>query len=334
ISEITITAISNAVDTAWVLISAVMVFHMQAGFAMLEVGSVSIKNTKNILIKNIGDSTLGAICWWLLGYGLAFGRDTGNGFAGSSGFAIKGEDDFGTQSGEFKSLAYANWLFHWAFAATAATIVSGAIAERATFTSYLIFTICITSFIYPVVVHWVWAEGGWANSESSDPLFGCGTMDFAGCGVVHMTGGLAALVAMVVVGPRSGRFNQDGTANNMPSQSTVMQTLGTLILWFGWFGFNAGSVQSLVQNYPIIAKVMVMTAISAAGGALSSSVLFKVHLGWWDSKATNNGILVGLVGITSSCATVEPEAAFVIGAIGGLVYFMSSNLLVSLRVGV
>ncbi|CAN0059051.1 unnamed protein product [Ectocarpus fasciculatus] len=224
---------------------------------MLEVGSVSIKNTKNILIKNIGDSAMGAIGWWLFGNGLAFGRDSG-GFVGVSGFALKGEDLYGTGSGNFDALAYANWIFQWTFAASATTIVSGAMAERATFGAYVLHSFLLTSFIYPVVAHWAWSDGGWASARLSDEdglLFGCGAIDFAGSGVVHMTGGMAALVGIFILGPRAGRFNEDGTSNTMPQQSAVLQTLGTFMLWWGWLGFNAGSVFSFSAAPAVAAKV-------------------------------------------------------------------------------
>ncbi|CBJ34025.1 ammonium transporter (Partial), partial [Ectocarpus siliculosus] len=223
--ETSVADVAVAVDSLWVLLGASMVFFMQAGFAMLEAGSVSIKNTKNILIKNIGDSAMGAIGWWLFGNGLAFGKDSG-GFLGTTGFALKDESMFGTTSGDFVSLSYANWIFQWAFAASATTIVSGAMAERATFGAYVLHSFLITSFIYPIVAHWAWSDGGWASArlaDDDDLLFGCGVTDFAGSGVVHMTGGMAALMGIFILGPRVGRFNEDGSSNTMPQQSAVLQ---------------------------------------------------------------------------------------------------------------
>lgn len=187
---------------------------------------MSIKNTKNILIKNIGDASLGAICWWLFGYGVAFGEDKGNGFIGGDSFALKGTNFENDEGKLLNAYGYASWLFQWAFAATAATIVSGAVAERVSFNAYVMYSIVLTSFIYPVVVHWGWSADGWASPWSEDPntrLFDCGAIDFAGSGVVHMTGGVAALFAAIVVGPRLGRFNEDGTANSLPQQSAVLQ---------------------------------------------------------------------------------------------------------------
>lgn len=324
-------SLQSDVDIFWLLFGAILVFFMQTGFAMLEVGSVSIKNTKNILIKNIGDASLGAICWWLLGYGVAFGDSSGR-FIGTSSFALKGsgfESDDGTLT---NGNAYASWLFQWAFAATAATVVSGAVAERVAFNAYVIYSIVLTSFIYPVVVHWGWA-GGWASAWADDTLlFDCGVIDFAGSGVVHMTGGVAALCAAIVVGPRIGRFNENGTANTLPQQSAVLQSLGTLILWFGWYGFNGVSTLAITGLASVAAKTMVTTTISAAFGAVTTVILAKIQMGYWDGGSANNGLLAGLVGITAGCSVVEPEGAFVIGVVSGFVYTYSSKALVMLKV--
>ncbi|CAM9782708.1 unnamed protein product [Choristocarpus tenellus] len=333
-SEPSTLQIQTDLDTLWLLLGTILVFFMQSGFAMLEVGSVSIKNTKNILIKNIGDASLGALCWWWIGYGVAFGKDSG-GFIGIDSFALKGatfENDEGKLANGY---AYASWLFQWAFAATAATIVSGAVAERVSFTAYVIYSIILTSFIYPVVVHWCWQSEGWASAwktNASDTLFNCGVIDFAGSGVVHMTGGVAALIASIVVGPRVGRFNQDGTSNTLPAQSAVLQTLGTLILWFGWYGFNGVSTLYIINLSHVAAKTMVTTTIGAGAGALSSIVLHKLSLHYWDAGAANNGILAGLVGVTASCSTIEPEGAFVIGVIAGGVYYVASKALAKFQI--
>ncbi|CAM9777356.1 unnamed protein product [Ectocarpus fasciculatus] len=324
-------ALGADMDIFWLMFGAILVFFMQTGFAMLEVGSVSIKNTKNILIKNIGDASLGAICWWLLGFGVAFG-DTSGKFIGTNTFALKGAFFEGEDGTLTNGYSYASWLFQWAFAATAATIVSGAVAERVSFNAYIIYSLVLTSFIYPVVVHWGWA-GGWAAAwREEDLLFGCGVIDFAGSGVVHMTGGLAALCAAIVVGPRTGRFNEDGSANTLPQQSAVLQSLGTLILWFGWYGFNGVSTLYIVGFAGVAAKTMVTTTISAAFGAVTTVLLGKVNLGYWDGGAANNGLLAGLVGITAGCSTCEPEGAMVIGIISGFVYTYSSKLLVMLKI--
>lgn len=324
-------SLSNDMNTMWLLFGGVMVFFMQTGFAMLEVGSVSVKNTKNILIKNIGDATIGAVCWWLLGYGFAFGESAGR-FIGTDGFALKGpqfESEDGTLTNGYN---YAFWFFQYAFAATAATIVSGAVAERVSFNAYLVYSVVLTSFVYPVVVHWGWA-GGWASAFAGENLlFGCGLLDFAGSGVVHMTGGLAALAAAYIVGPRTGRFNSDGSVNVLPEQSSVLQTLGTLILWVGWYFFNGASTLAIVGVSGIAAKAMVNTTISAAFGALTTVLLTKLNLGIWDTGSANNGVLAGLVGITAGCSVTNPEGAMIIGIVAGFVYIYSSKLLLKLRI--
>jgi len=250
----------NDMDTMWLMLGAILVFFMQTGFAMLEVGSVSIKNTKNILIKNICDAAIGAICWWLVGFGLAFGETSGR-FLGTSGYALKGEyfeaDDGTLTNGK----EYAFWLFQWAFAATTSTIVSGAVAERVSFVAYGIYAVVLTSFIYPIVVHWGWGDG-WASAFTEDRLFDCGVIDFAGSGVVHMTGGTAAFFAALLVGPRMGKFNDYGEVNSLPEQSTVLQTLGTFIIWLGWYAFNGASTLAIVGVSGIASKTMVNTTIS------------------------------------------------------------------------
>ncbi|CAN0020123.1 unnamed protein product, partial [Sphacelaria rigidula] len=309
-------------------------------YALPQVGSVSIKNTKNILIKNLGDASLGAICWWLFGFGVAFGKDKGNGFIGSDNFFTRAgatfeitDDDGNTTL--TNGYAYASWLFQWAFAATAATIVSGAVAERVSFNAYVVYSIVLTSFIYPVVVHWGWSGDGWASPWSDDAdsrLFGCGVIDFAGSGVVHMTGGAAALMAAVFVGSRLGRFDNDGAANTLPQQSAVLQSLGTLILWFGWYGFNGVSTLYIVNYSGVAAKTMVTTTISAAAGTITTVILGKFSLGYWDAGSANNGVLAGLVGITAGCSTCEPEGAFIIGVISGFVYMGASKALVKAKI--
>ena len=283
---------------------------------------VNVKNTKNILIKNVFDASIGAICWYVLGYGFAFGTSMGS---ESGGGGLIGTDSF------FLSIddsAKSMWLFQWAFAATAATIVSGAVAERVTFGCYIAYSIVLTSFIYPVVVHSGWSGNGWASAwREDDLLFGCGVTDFAGSGIVHLCGAIAALVAAIVVGPRIGRFEEKGI--KMPQQSVIFQTLGTLILWFGWYGFNGVSTLALSGLSSVAAHAMVTTTISAGAGCLStvavSYFLSKDHE--ISINAANNGILAGLVAITSGCATVEPVGALCIGVIASFFYLGGDHLM-------
>lgn len=317
----------NDADSMWLLIGAILVFFMQAGFAMLEVGSINIKNTKNILIKNVFDASIGAICWWLLGWGFAFGGSA-QGFIG--GF---GDDD----APPFTALGTAGygdamWLFQWAFAGAAATIVSGAVAERVTFTAYIVYSVCLTSFIYPPMVHMGWTSGAFSAWRSSDLMFDCGLTDFAGSGVVHMTGGVAALVGATVVGPRTGRFAEDGSVRAMPQQSVIFQTLGTLILWMGWYGFNGVSTL-YIQNYSgVAAHTMVTTTIAAATGCLVCTLIGYGMNHTIDPADANNGILAGLVSITAPCSTCSNAGAFIIGTIGAAIYFFSAKLLIKLKI--
>lgn len=325
-----------SLDTFWLMFGAVLVFFMQTGFAMLEVGAVQMKNAKNILIKNVFDASLGAIMWYVTGYGIAMGEDkfpdTGdNGFIGTDGFLLTTATFRGSASPEV-GYNWAFWLFQWAFAATTATIVSGAVVERVTFGAYVIYAVCLLGFIYPVVVHWGWSAGGWASAfRETDLLFDCGALDFAGSGVVHMTGGVAAFVGAFLLGPRTGRFI-DGVPVELPQLSFVYQTLGTLCLWMGWYGFNGVSTLAIVGSGEVAARAMVNTTIAGGVSCITSVVVAYFRLGYVDITAANNGVLGGLVAITAGCAVVMPEGALVVGFVAGFVYNASSALLLKLEI--
>jgi len=337
-----IAALQLGLEVQWVMFGAVLVFLMQAGFTLLEVGSVSKKNTLNILTKNIVDATLGAAVWYA--WGNVFAVSPGNDFIGfHNGYFLKDKrsiDNWTSTDNEgddvFSGSFYANWTFAWAFAATAATIVSGAVAERCTFVAYMCYSAVLTGFVYPVVVHWAWGGGGFSEFDS---LNGGGVIDFAGSGVVHMVGGMAALIGAAILGPRKNRFDaQTGMPNKMPAQSAVFQVLGTFILWVGWYGFNCVSTFNLTDGASIpgpadvAGKVSVTTTLSAAFGGLGCFALSKIFDGVIDPGTICNGILGGLVGITAGCASVEPEGAMFIGLISSLVYFGSSKMLLKLKV--
>jgi len=311
-----------AVDTAWLLIAAFLVFFMQAGFAMLTAGFVRAKNTANILMKNMIDACVGALSFWAVGWAFAYGMGDGsNGFIGMGNFFLRGFDD------------YAGWIFQFAFVAVAATIVAGAVAERLKFSAYLIYTVVITAFIYPVVVHWAWSENGWLSAFREDPLFANGYIDFAGSGVVHTVGGMAGLMGAIFVGARRGKFGKGGEINAIPGHSISLAALGMLILWFGWYGFNPGSTLGLSGGgAALAARVAVTTTLAAGAGAFAAVVASKLSTGRYDAGLTINGVLGGLVGITAGTATVDPWAAVVIGAIGSLVVFFGVRLLDNLRV--
>lgn len=316
--------IIGAVDTAWLLIAAFLVFFMQAGFAMVEAGFVRAKNTTNILMKNILDASVGAIAFWAVGWGIAYGvtGESAPGLFGDGDFFLKGFDD------------YASWIFQFAFAATAATIVSGAMAERTKFTAYLVYTVFISALIYPVVVHWAWDTNGWMSAFNADPgLPGNGYIDFAGSGVVHTVGGIAGLMGAIIVGPRIGKFGKDGSINAIPGHNMSIAVLGMFILWFGWYGFNPGSTLGLSGGFAeIAARVAVTTTLAAGAGAATAAIVSKFMTGNYDMGFVVNGALGGLVGITAGTATVEPWAAVVIGSIGALVVMGGVRLLEQLRI--
>lgn len=309
----------------WLMYGATLVFFMQCGFAMLEVGYVQSKNTKNILIKNVLDASVGAITWWVTGYGIALGTGDDKQLFGTS---VMGTDNYFL---DMDSASKSMWLFQWAFCATAATILSGAVAERITFSSYIILSLVLTSFIYPVVVHAGWGSGFASPWKQDNLLNGCGVIDFAGSGVVHATGGISALVTCYLLGPRIGRFDK---TNKEPikQQSIIFQTLGTLILWFGWYGFNGVSTLAIHEFSEVAAHTMVTTTIAAASGSIVTTILGYVHERIISPTNTNNGVLAGLVSITAGCSTCSPVGACIIGSIGAPVYYYSNRLLERLSI--
>lgn len=296
------TAKSNqiAIDTIWTLLAAFLVFFMQAGFALVEAGFTRAKNTGNIIMKNLMDFSAGSIIYWAVGFAIMFGA--GNAFIGSKGFFLT--DSFANLGLEIPLMAF--WMFQAVFAATAATIVSGAMAERTNFSGYLIYSIVISGFIYPVVGHWIWG-GGWLSNM----------VDFAGSTVVHSVGGWAALAGAIVLGPRIGKYNKDGSANALPGHNLLMAALGVFILWFGWFGFNPGS--TVAGTDLSIGAIAVTTNLSAAAGATLSMVVSWIKYGKADVSMTLNGALAGLVGITAGCASVANIGAILIGALAGII---------------
>jgi len=320
-------------DILWLLFGAYLVFFMQAGFALLEAGSVRAKNTKNILLKNVLDACLGGLIWWTIGYPIALG-DMG----GDSKDNTVQPFFMDRIEGKSNNTYYAMWMFQWAFAAAAATIVSGAVAERCAFSAYLAYTFVLTGFIYPAVVYWGWGSYGfmsaWTTGDEKPDMWvgGTGLIDFAGSGVVHMTGGAAALMGAIILGPRTGRFApRTGEVQPMPGHSTVLAALGTFILWFGWYGFNP--VSTLAFKYmQDAARAAVTTTLSACAGGATTLAIHVALKNPPDVSPALNGILAGLVSITGPCPVVDPWAAVLIGCIGGFVYYGSSRLLLKLKV--
>ncbi|MCG9479135.1 MAG: ammonium transporter [Actinomycetia bacterium] len=295
-------------DTIWILLAAFLVFFMQAGFAMVETGFTRAKNTVNILMKNIMDFSLGSLVFFFLGFGLMFGSDFG-GFIGIDSFWLSLTNPADTSN-------FAVWIFQAVFAATAATIVSGAMAERTRFKSYLVYTVIITAVIYPIAGHWIWG-GGW--------LSGLGMIDFAGSTVVHSVGGWAALAGAMVLGPRFGKYNPDGSSNAIPGHNISLAALGVFILWFGWFGFNAGS--TLSGSSQAISTVAVTTCLAASAGSVSAMFFVWLRYKKPDASMTLNGALAGLVAITAGCAVVSPLSAVIIGLAAGVLCSLSVDFL-------
>jgi Amt family ammonium transporter len=297
------------IDTVWVLVAAFLVFFMQTGFALVEAGFVRAKMVVNILMKNFFDLSVGAIAYWAVGFGIMFGA--GNAFFGTEWFFLSDIPEI-YPGLTIPTLAF--FFFQFAFAATAATIASGAMAGRTEFKGYLLYSLIVTALIYPIIGHWIWG-GGW--------LAELGFTDFAGSTVVHSTGGWIGLIGAMILGPRPNRFGPDAVP--MPGHSMTLATLGTFILWLGWFGFNPGS-QVAATPGPI-SLITVNTNIAAAAGAISAMFLGWFLIGKPQLPWALNGALAGLVAITAPCNDVTPFESIIIGAIGGVVMYFGVNLL-------
>ncbi|GAB5355993.1 hypothetical protein AAMO2058_000252700 [Amorphochlora amoebiformis] len=321
-------------DVMWILVTGILVFWMQAGFAMLEAGSVRPKNTNNILFKNLMDASLGAIAFWLLGYSFAFGNNRpesdnpgrDNRFIGAGNWALQNYNN---------DQEYHLFFFQWAFASAATTIVSGSVAERCRLEAYFLYSVVLTGFVYPVVVHWVWSPMGFLSAFYSDDdgnryLSKNGMIDFAGSGVVHMVGGFAGLVGAIALGPRMGFYGQGEKAEaTLKGSNELLCSLGVGILWMGWYGFNAGSTLAAGTGNAInlASKVAVTTTIAAAASAISTMIYSRLVLQHYNLTLCLNGVLAGLVSITAPCSVVEPWASMMIGIIGAMVFVGASRLL-------
>ena len=293
-----------SIDTIWVLIASALVMLMQAGFALVEIGLTRAKNSINILMKNFVDFSTGSLIFWIFGFAIMFGEDVG-GFIGMG--------DIMSNSNEIDGIPFkTSLIFQTVFAATAATIVSGAIAERTKFSAYLIFSVIITALIYPISGHWIWG-GGWLSEM--------GFHDFAGSTVVHSVGAWVGLAGAIIVGPRLGKYNSKGKSNAIPGHNMAFGALGVFILWFGWFGFNAGSqlAASGEENATAISHIFLTTNLAAVSGTMSSLIMSWIRYKKPALSITMNGALAGLVGITAGCDTVTPGGAILIGLICGSV---------------
>jgi Amt family ammonium transporter len=309
--------LQSAINGVWIMLAAVLVIFMQAGFALLEVGSTRMKNAGHVAGKTILTFGICAIAFWAVGFGFAFGD--GNAFFGTTGFFVSGLED--QAAAAFSSLSFSDvpigikFLFQLAFAGVSLAIAWGGFAERAKLPVYFIFGILFTVVIYPIVAHWVWG-GGWLSK--------LGMQDFAGSTVVHLQGAAAALVATILLKPRIGKYNKDKTPNLIPGHNQVLSVLGVIILWIGWFGFNPGSTLGAL-NDGYFGYIALTTNMAAAAGAVAALLVSWIYMGKADIPSMLNGVLAALVAITAACAFVDTWAAIVIGAIAGIVTFFTAQ---------
>lgn len=305
-------AVQAVLDNIWVLIAGILVFLMQAGFGLVEAGLTRAKNVANIMAKNLMDASIGIIAFFAVGYAFAFG--SADKWIGTDLFFLGGSSDLFEIGGSgYGTLTIATFFFFQAvFAATAVTIASGAMAERTKFVSYLVFSVVMCAVIYPVVVHWTWGGGFIAQLSVGDAVFS----DFAGSSIVHLTGAVAALMGAIILGPRLGKYDEDGKPRAILGHSTPFVIVGVLILAFGWFGFNPGSELAADTT---VGYVALNTMLALAGGTFAALLTIWSIAGRPDVGMAGNGTLAGLVAITAGCGTVEPWAALVIGMIGGII---------------
>ena len=303
--EETLQGLQIGIDNMWLLLTGFLVMFMQPGFAMVEAGFTRSKNTANILMKNLMDFAIGSLLYWIIGFTLMYGDSIG-GIIGTPHLFFM-SDGFGDNYAD-----YADLFFQTVFAATAATIVSGAMAERTEFKAYLIFSIVITVLIYPISGHWTWG-GGWLSQ--------LGFHDFAGSSIVHSVGAWVGLAGAAIIGPRIGKYKKDGKPNAIPGHNLTLGALGVFILWFGWFGFNPGSQLAAAgtDNAVAIAHIAVTTNLAAAAGAITAMMVAWVRYKRPALSISLNGALAGLVAITAGCDAVNPEGAVMIGIIAGFV---------------
>ncbi len=303
-------AVKVGIDTTWVLLTGFLVFFMQCGFAMLETGLIQQKSAVNALLENFIDAGLTALVWWAVGFGIAFGADNGSGLFGTTYF-FPGMAQMSETYPALNISVLTMFFFQFAFAATASTITTGAMAERTDFLGDLIYSALIAIFIYPVIAHWVWGSG-W--------LFTRGFHDFAGSTVVHTVGGVIAIWGAAMLGPRKGKI----WGKLPPAHNLGYATIGTMILWFGWYGFNPGSTLGM-GNPGLVGLVTLNTTLGAAAGCMVSTFYQYMRSGKWDLATCLNGSLAGLVAVTAPCAFVEPWAAVIIGGVGGILVIVAAE---------
>lgn len=304
-----------SLNSVWLMLAAILVIFMQGGFILLEAGSTRMKNAGHIAGKTIFTFGIASIMFWAVGYGFIFG-DNGNFFIGLTDFFYSGYEIEGMS---YSTAAF--FMFQLAFAGISLTIAFGGFAERGKLSAYVVFAVLFSALIYPVVAHWIWG-GGWLAEH--------GKQDFAGSTVVHLTGAMAAFAATILLKPRMGKFNKNGSANNIFGHNQVFTALGVLVLWIGWFGFNAGS--TFVVDDGFFGFVALNTNVAAGAGAVSALIISWIVLGKSDIPTMLNGALAGLVAITASCAFVETWAAVIIGIVAGVLVFYSMKLVEKLKI--
>jgi len=302
----------TAGNTLWTMVAAMVVMFMQAGFTLVECGLSRAKNAVNILMKNYVDFVAGTLMFMLVGFAFMFGQSQG-GFIGASGFGFSGVDP-ATEAGQWN---YTFWFFQCVFCGTAATIVSGAVAGRTKFAAYILTSLLVSAFVYPVSGHWVWNS---LNGQGTGWLENLGYVDFAGSSVVHSVGGWVALAGAIVVGPRIGKYQADGVARAIPGHNLTQTALGVFILWFAWFGFNCGSTTTADGTLGLIA---VNTNLAACAGFIGAMTTIWLKTGKPDPSMSFNGVLAGLVGVTAGCFDVSPWGALIIGLMSGVLVVFS-----------
>ena len=309
--------ITEAINTVWVALCAAIIFLMEGGFALLEAGFVRAKNAMSIIAKVIIDVVFGGLAFFFVGFGIAYGVSNG-------WFAL----DFGIMDYDLGlDLSISNhlfWFIQLGFAIAAISIVSGAVAERMKVWAYTLFVVCFCAILYPLVANWVWNPNGWLAAR--------GFNDFAGSAAVHAMGGFAALAAAIVLGPRIGKYNEDGEANPIPGHNLPLAAVGGFILWFGWFGFNPGSTLGAVGNWELIGTVVTNTFLASAAGAVATMTYSYFRYGQIDITMTINGVLAGLVAITAGCNVVDSHSAIIIGLIAGVLVDLAVIFIDRLRI--
>ena len=309
--------ITEAINTVWVALCAAIIFLMEGGFALLEAGFVRAKNAMSIIAKVIIDIVFGGLAFFFVGFGIAYGVSNG-------WFAL----DFGIMDYDLGlDLSISNhlfWFIQLGFAIAAISIVSGAVAERMKVWAYTLFVVCFCAILYPLVANWVWNPNGWLAAR--------GFNDFAGSAAVHAMGGFAALAAAIVLGPRIGKYNEDGEANPIPGHNLPLAAVGGFILWFGWFGFNPGSTLGAVGNWELIGTVVTNTFLASAAGAVATMTYSYFRYGQIDITMTINGVLAGLVAITAGCNVVDSHSAIIIGLIAGVLVDLAVIFIDRLRI--